>query len=60
LGGTGFIDLSVRYADAYYQTNPFDSNRLFGSLAWKLRPPAVSTASSMSTYHVLFTDTLSG
>ena len=34
LGGTGFVDLSVRYADAYYQYSPFDGNRVFGSLAW--------------------------
>jgi hypothetical protein len=58
LGGTGFIDVSVRYADAYYQTSPFDSNRLLGSLAWGLRLSAVSAVSSMSTERVLFTDTL--
>ena len=34
LGGTGFVDVSLRYADAYYQYSPFDGNRVFGSLAW--------------------------
>jgi hypothetical protein len=59
LGGTGFFDMSVRYADAYYQTSPFDSSRLFGSLAWGLRLSATSSISlNVDSERVLFTDTL--
>jgi hypothetical protein len=33
LGGTGFVDASLRVARASYQTSPFSSNRVLGSLA---------------------------
>lgn len=32
-GGINFIDVSARYARAQYQTSPFNSNRLLGSVA---------------------------
>ena len=58
LGATGFVDLSVRYADAYYQDSPFDSNRLFGSLAWGLRlSPASSVSLNVDSERVLFDNT---
>jgi hypothetical protein len=59
LGGTGFFDVSVRYADAYYQTSPFDSNRLFGSLAWGVRlSPASSVSLNVDSERVLFDNTV--
>jgi hypothetical protein len=33
LGPTVFLDLSARYANASYQTDPFDSNALIGNVA---------------------------
>jgi hypothetical protein len=59
LGGTGFVDLSVRYADAYYEDSPFDSNRLFGSLAWGVRlSPTSSVSLNVDSERVLFDNTL--
>jgi hypothetical protein len=58
LGGTGFVDISLRYADAYYQDSPFDSNRLFGSLAWGLRlSPTSSVSLNVDSERVLFDST---
>jgi len=33
LGSLGFIDVTARYARTQYQTSPYDSNRLLGSIA---------------------------
>ena len=38
LGSLGFVDVTARYARTQYQTSPFDSNRLTGSIA---RGPAI-------------------
>jgi hypothetical protein len=58
LGGTGFVDVSLRYADADYQDSPFDSNRLFGSLAWGLRlSPTSSVSLNVDSERVLFKNT---
>jgi hypothetical protein len=59
LGGTGFFDVSVRYAEAYYEDSPFDSNRLFGSLAWGVRlSPTSSVSLNGDSERVLFDNTV--
>lgn len=45
LGGTGFLKATARYANAYYQTSPFDSNRFLATLAAGLQLSARSTVS---------------
>jgi hypothetical protein len=45
VGGTGFLDGSVRIARATYQTSPFNSNRVLGSLAAGLQLSARSSVS---------------
>ncbi len=45
MGGTGFVDASVRVARATYQTSPFNSNRVLGSLAAGLQLSARSSVS---------------
>jgi hypothetical protein len=45
LGGTGFIDGSLRVARATYQKSPFNSNRALGSLTAGLQLSARSTVS---------------
>jgi hypothetical protein len=45
VGGTGFVDASLRVARAMYQTSPFSSNRWLGSLAAGLQLSARSTVS---------------
>jgi hypothetical protein len=45
VGGTGFIDMSLRVAHADYQTSPFNSSRVLGSLAAGLQLSARSTVS---------------
>lgn len=45
IGGTGFVDASMRVARATYQTSPFNSNRLLGSLAAGLQLSARSSVS---------------
>jgi hypothetical protein len=59
LGGTGFFDVSARYAEAYYEDSPFDSNRLFGSLAWGVRlSPTSSVSVNVDSERVLFDNTV--
>jgi hypothetical protein len=59
LGGTGFVDVSVRYAETYYEDSPFDSNRLFGSLAWGVRlSPTSSVSLNVDSERVLFDNTV--
>ena len=43
LGGTAFLNASARYADAYYQTSPFDSTRGLVTLGSGLQLSARST-----------------
>jgi hypothetical protein len=58
LGGTGFFNMSARYARTSYETSPFNSNRLQGSLGVGLLLSARSTVSlNADTERVLFTDT---
>jgi hypothetical protein len=45
LGGTGFINASARYAEAYYESSPFNSNRVLATLTAGLQ---LSSASSVS------------
>ena len=45
MGGTGFLDASVRVARSTYQTSPFNSNRVLGSLAAGLQLSARSSVS---------------
>ena len=58
LGGTGFLSATARYADAYYQSSPFDSNRLLATVATGLQLSARSTVSlNGGAERVLFKDT---
>jgi hypothetical protein len=58
LGGTGFLKASARYANAYYQTSPFDSNRLLATLGAGLQLSARSTVSlNGGAERVLFQNT---
>lgn len=58
LGGTGFLNASARYAEAYYQTSPFDSNRLLATVAAGLQLSARSTVSlNGGAERVLFQNT---
>jgi hypothetical protein len=45
MGGLGFLDASARIARATYQTSPFNSNRVLGSLAAGLQLSPRSTVS---------------
>lgn len=59
LGGTGFLDVSARYANAYYQTSPFDSNRALATVAAGLQLSARSAVSlNAAGERVLFQNTL--
>lgn len=58
LGGTGFIDASARYANAYYQSSPFDSNRGLATLGAGLQLSARSSVSlNGAAERVLFQNT---
>jgi hypothetical protein len=58
LGGTGFLKATARYANAYYQTSPFDSNRLLATLAAGLQLSARSTVSlNGAAERILFKNT---
>jgi len=58
LGSTSFLNLSARYARTEYETSPFDSNRLQGSVAWGVQLSALSTVSlNADTEHVFFANT---
>jgi hypothetical protein len=59
LGGTGFLDITARYADAYYQTSPFDSNRALATVAGGLQMSARSSVSlNIAGERVLFQNTV--
>ena len=59
LGGTGFLDANVRIARAIYQTSPFNSNRILGSLAAGLKLSPRSTISlNGAAERVLFDNTV--
>ncbi len=58
LGGTAFLNASARYADAYYQTSPFDSTRGLVTLGSGLQLSARSTVSlNGGAERVLFKNT---
>jgi hypothetical protein len=58
LGGTGFLNASARFADAYYQTSPFDSTRGAVTLGGGLQLSARSTVSlNGGAERVLFQNT---
>ncbi len=57
-GGVDFIDVSARYARAQYQTSPFNSNRLLGSIALGRDISAGGSVSlNADTERVLFANT---
>jgi hypothetical protein len=59
MGGTGFVNASARYAQADYETSPFNSNRLLGSLAGGLQLSANSSLSlNGDSERVLFENTV--
>jgi Surface lipoprotein assembly modifier len=59
LGGTTFMNISARYARSTYETSPFNSNRLFGGLAWGLDLSARSTVSlNANIERVMFENTV--
>jgi Putative beta-barrel porin 2 len=58
LGSTGFLNASARYADAYYQTSPFDSTRALVTLGTGLQLSARSNVSiNGAAERVLFKNT---
>ena len=58
LGGTGFLVASARYADAYYQTSPFDSTRGLLTVGSGLQLSSLSTVSlNGAAERVLFKNT---
>ncbi len=58
LGGTGFMNLSARYARTQYQTSPYDNNRYVETIALGRYLSARSSVSiDGTTEHVLFSDT---
>ena len=59
LGGTSFINITARYARAQYETSPFDSNRLLGSVAWGLDlSPRSNVSLNGNTERVRFENTV--
>jgi hypothetical protein len=59
LGGTGFVDASLRIARASFQTSPFSSSRVLGSVAAGLQLSARSTVSlNGAAERVLFDNTV--
>lgn len=58
LGGVNFVDVSLRYARAQYQSTPFNSNRLLGNAALGRDISAGASVSlNASSERVLFDDT---
>jgi hypothetical protein len=59
VGGTGFINATARYAEAYYQTSPYGSNRFLATLAGGLQLSAGSSVSlNGATERVDFQNTM--
>jgi Surface lipoprotein assembly modifier len=59
LGGTSFMNVSARFAHTTYETSPFNSNRVFGSVAWGLDLSARSSVSlNADTEKVMFENTV--
>jgi hypothetical protein len=59
LGGTGFVTATARYANAYYQTSPFDGNRGLLTLATGLQLSGSSLVSlNGAGERVLFDNTV--
>ncbi len=58
-GASSYLNVSARYAHTDYQTNPYNSNRLLGDLAWGYQLSAQSSVSlNGETERVLFTNTV--
>lgn len=58
LGALNFLDVSARYARAQYQTSPFNSNRLLGSISLGRDVSAAAAVSlNATTERVLFDNT---
>jgi hypothetical protein len=58
LGGTGFLNVSARYARTQYETSPYDNNRYVETIALGRNLSARSNLSlDGTTEHVLFSDT---
>jgi hypothetical protein len=58
LGPTGFFDLSARYARVQFQTSPYNSNRVQGSIAIGEQLSAISAVSlNVDSERVLFANT---
>jgi hypothetical protein len=59
VGSTSFVNMSARYSRTTYETSPFNSNRLYGSLAWGLNLSARSSVSlNGDIERVLFENTV--
>jgi hypothetical protein len=59
VGGTGFVDASLRMARATFQTSPFNSSRVLGTVAAGLQLSARSTVSlNGAAERVLFDNTV--
>ncbi|HET6328367.1 MAG TPA: hypothetical protein VFG04_27035 [Planctomycetaceae bacterium] len=59
VGGTGFVDASLRMARATFQTSPFNSSRVLGTIAAGLQLSARSTVSlNGAAERVLFDNTV--
>jgi hypothetical protein len=57
-GPNSFVNMSARFANVEFETSPFNSNRLLGSLAWGYQSSAQSSVSlNGDTEHVMFQNT---
>jgi hypothetical protein len=57
-GASSYLNASARYARAQYETSPYNSNRLLGSLAWGYQLSAQSSVSlNGDTERVMFQNT---
>jgi hypothetical protein len=58
-GASSYVDVSARLARAQYETSPFTSNRLLGTLTWGVHLSAQSDVSlNGDTEHVMFQNTV--
>ncbi len=58
MGGTGFVNVSARYARTQYETSPYDNNQYGGTIALGRYLSARSSVSlDGTTEHILFDDT---
>jgi hypothetical protein len=58
-GASSYLNASVRYARAQYETSPYNSNRILGNLAWGYQLSAQSSVSlNADSERVMFENTL--